>query len=262
MPAKDTPKPRKRKPHFYWWTLANTLAACVAVLSWVLCLHVFGNPEIPKNYELLRKLGRAEPAVGFTLQEAPPGQAADPRALYRRYAELDEDAVRRLNRSLMRNYLTQLKQPGLIQYVEGDFRITHVRELTEDDLFHPGIAVRGRAMVKPTEFTEAQPWPVTIDYLFPTANERALSWFRTGDLLEVSKVPNCAHLMHVARASAEDTPIVQLTVVPIVMGEYRLGENRSFTISTPEELNPAASFPLFEQEDFSVPEEEADEAGQ
>src|SRR5690606_10096157 len=69
--AKPTPA-RWRKPHFYWWTLANVVAACLAILSWVLCLHVFGHPEIPRNYEWLKMLGRADPAVGFSLQEAPP----------------------------------------------------------------------------------------------------------------------------------------------------------------------------------------------
>lgn len=245
---KEAPQRRRRRAHFYWWTLANVLAACGAILSWVLCLHVFGHPEIPRNYELLRKLGRAEPAVGFSLQQAPPGEAADPRALYRRYAELDPGSTERLNRALMRNYLTGLDERGLIQYVEGDFQITHVRELDGDDLFQPGFAVRARAMVRPDEFSEAAPWPVSIDYLFPTRNSVASSWFNPGDRLDVAKVPNCAMLMHVARAEGGDTPVVRLVVVPIAMGEYRIGKDRSFTIVVPERLNPGARLPVFPEE--------------
>lgn len=259
--AKPGPRRWKRKPHFYWWTLANVLAACTAVIVWVLCLHVFGHPEIPKNYHWLEKLDLAAPAVGYKLQEAPAGQAADPRALYRRYAELDWQATVRLNRSLLRNYLTGLKQPGLIQYIEGDFEITHVRELDDGDLFHPGVVVRGRAMIKPTEFSEAAPWPVTVDYLFPTPDPRAADWFRRGDRLEVAKAPNCALLLHVARDSFDDSPMVQLTVVPIALGEYRLGPKRNFDIVRPDDLNPAARFPLFREDDFSVPSVEDREAG-
>src|SRR5690606_7369073 len=100
--------------------------------------------------------------------------------------------------------------------------ITHVRELDEGDLFHPGFAVRGRAMVRPDEFSEAAPWPVSIDYLFPTKNSVAPDWFNPGDQLQVAKVPNCAMLLHVARETGGDTPLVRLTVVPIAMGEYRI----------------------------------------
>jgi hypothetical protein len=244
MPKK-TAVPWKRKPHFYWWALANALAFCVAVLSWVLCLHIFGHPEIPQNYKLLKKLDLAKPAVGFELQDAPAGDAADPRALYRRYAELDELSTSRLNRGLMRNYLTELSEPGLIQYIEGDFEITQVRRLTKDDLFHPGIAVRARAMVQPDEFSEAAPWPATIDYLFPTSHSTAADWFLPGDRMVVAKVPNCALLLHVDQTTLDETPLVRLTVTPIAMGEYRIGNDRSFTITTPTELNPSAPLPVF-----------------
>jgi hypothetical protein len=244
----------KRKPHFYWWLLANTVAACLAILSWVLCLHVFGHPEIPRNYELLEKIGRTDPPVGFSLQEAPPGEAADPRALYRRYAELDPESLISLNSALMRNYLKSLDEPGLIQYIEGNFVVTDVRELTSDDLFAPGFAVRGQAMIQPDEFSEAAPWPVTIDYLFPTQDGQAQEWFRPGDQLAVSKVPNCAMVLRVARDDRGDTPIVQLTVVPIAMGEYQVGAENKFTVSTPESLNPAATFPVFPLPDLA-PEE-------
>lgn len=248
MPQKKKQAPRKRKPHFYWWALANALALCAAVLSWVLCLHVFSHPEIPKNYEWLKKLDLAKPAVGFELQEAPPGEAADPRALYRRYAELDPQSTDRLNRGLMRNYLTELAEPGLIQYVEGNFKITHVRALNQEDLFAPGIAVRAQAMIQPDEFSEAAPWPVTIDYLFPTRHTKAAEWFRPGDQMAVAKVPNCALLLHVAQTSQDDTPLVRLTVAPIAMGEYKIGKNRSFNTSTPEELNPSAALPAFPED--------------
>jgi hypothetical protein len=44
-----------------------------------MCLHVFQHPEIPRNYEILRKLGRTEPPVPLKEMEAPAGEAADPR---------------------------------------------------------------------------------------------------------------------------------------------------------------------------------------
>ncbi len=245
MSPKAEAAPRRRRGHYYWWLLANTVAACLAVLSWLLTLHVFGHPEIPQFYDLISKLGRAEPPVGFTLQEAPPGEAADPQKLYTRYAELPEDKTATLNRALMRNYLTGLKQPDLIQYVEGTLEVVETRDLGPDDLFSEGFAVRGRAMVRPDEFTQPVPYPVVIDYLFPTANTAARKWFVPGDQLKISKIPNCAMLLHVGRAIDGDTPLVVLSVVPLVMTEYQVGEDRRFSLKTPETLDPGARLPAF-----------------
>ncbi|GAA5483160.1 hypothetical protein [Haloferula sargassicola] len=243
--AETLPPRRKRRAHYYGWLLANIVAACLAILSWLLTLHVFGHPEIPQFYRLISKLGRAEPPVGFTLQQAPPGEAADPEKLYRRYAELPDDKTATLNGALLRNYLTGLKQPELIQYVEADLEVVETRDLTGDDLFPEGFAVRGRAMVQPDEFAKPVPYPVVVDYLFPTANSAARNWFVPGDQLKVSKIPNCAMLLHVGRAIDDDTPLVVLTVVPIVMTQYQVGEDRQFSLKTPETLNPGARLPVF-----------------
>ncbi|MBB5353381.1 hypothetical protein HNR46_003638 [Haloferula luteola] len=246
MSSKTEAAPRRRRrSHYYWWLLANIVAACLAVLSWLLTLHIFGHPEIPEFYRLIQKLGRAEPPVDFKVEDAPPGESADPRKLYVRYAELPDDRTATLNQALMRNYLTGLKQLELIQYVEGSFEVVETRPLGEDDLFTEGFAVRGRAMVKPDEFTKPVPYPVVIDYLFPTHRVVAEKWFAPGDRLKVSKIPDCAMLLHVGRAIDDDTPLVVLTVVPIVMNEYQVGEGRRFTLNSPEALHPGAPLPVF-----------------
>jgi len=233
----------RRKPHHYWWILANTLMACIAVVVWVMCLHVFGHPEVPRNYQWLSRLGLASPPYGVPLQQAPPGEATAPEFLYRRYAGLDDEETRRLNAALMRNYLQQLEEPDLIQYVEGEFEVTAVRDLTGEDLFDPGFGVRARAMVQPDEFSKAAPYPLTIDYLFPTPEADASRWFLPGDRLQVAKVPNCALLLHLAHDREADTTGVHLTVVPIAMGTYRVGDEHSFRIATPDSLRPGASLP-------------------
>ncbi|WP_367873915.1 hypothetical protein [Luteolibacter sp. Populi] len=242
---KEPPPKKKRPPAYYWWTLANVVALCLAVLSWLLCLHVFGHPEIPRNYEILRKLHRTTPPLPLTELEAPPGEAADPRAFFRRYASLTDAELKLFNAALMRNYLTNLKEKNLIQYAEGNYRVDKVRRLGPDDLFQPGFAVRAQAMVAPDEFTEAAPWPVMIEYLFPTANPKAPGWIAPGDKLTISKFPNCAMLLHVARTEGEDTPVICLTVVPIAFGNFQAGKDRSFALEAPKELNPAAPLPVF-----------------
>lgn len=245
-------KPRWRKPHFYGWVLANVLAGCAALLGWVLCLYVFGNPEMPRNYRILERFDRAGPPGGFALQEAPEGEADDPKGLYRRYAGLNEKATSMLNRGLLRNYVSQLRGHALIQYVEGDFKVTNVRALTEQDVLQPGIAIQAQAMVKPDEFTEAAPWPVTIEYLVPTDDSSAINYFKIDDRIQLAKVPNCPALLRLTHDVIDETPHIILTVVPIAMGDYIDKDKAIFRVSPPKSLNPAADFPV-----FSMDEEEA-----
>jgi hypothetical protein len=246
MPRDKQPPPKKKRPAaFYWWTLANVLAFCLAVLSWLLCLHLFKHPEIPRNYAILKKLGRTTPPAPLTQLQAPPGDSADPRAFYARYAGLSPEDLALLNAALMRNYLSNLREQNLIQYAEGNYKVDQVRPLDANDLFYPGFAVRAQAMVKPGEFTAAAPWPVVIEYLFPTDDAAAAGWIAAGDMLQVSKFPNCAALVHVAKLEGEDTPVVCLTVAPIAFGDFKVGEGRKFTLRAPAELNPGGPLPVF-----------------
>ncbi|QJE97186.1 hypothetical protein [Luteolibacter luteus] len=247
MPRDKQPPPKKKRPAaFYWWTLANVLALCLAVLSWLVCLHLFQHPEIPRNFAILKKLGRVTPPLPLKQLEAPPGDSADPRAFYRRYAGLSAEDLALFNAALMRNYLSNFREQNLIQYTEGNYRVEQVRPLGPDDIFHPGFAVRAQAMIAPDEFTAPAPWPVVIEYLFPTDDPAAASLIAPNDLLQVSKFPNCAAVVHVAKLEGEDTPVICLTVAPIAFGDFKVGKTQKFTTAAPVELNPGGPLPVFQ----------------
>lgn len=238
-------EPAASRPPYFWWLLANALALCFAVFSWVFCLHVFGSPEIPRNYRFLEKIGRAPELKAHTVLDAPNVAALDPRELYRRFFSLDADALDQLNPALMRNYLTNFERLLLLTYIQGDFQVEAVRVLGEEDFLHPGFAVRARAMVRPDDFTEAAPYPVVIEYLFPTPHTGMADEFNDGDILVVRKSPNCAAILHVDRSIEDDEPALLLTVVPIAYGPYEIDEGVRFDIEVPERLNPGARFPVF-----------------
>jgi len=242
-PSDDPPPSR---PQYFWWLLANALALAFAVLSWALCLHVFGHPEIPRNHRFLEKIGRAPVLKRHTVLDAPNVAALDPRDLYSRFFALDEPSLDRLNPVLMRNYLTNFERPLMLTYIQGDYRVGQVRELDANDFLTPGFVVRARAMVKPDDFTEAAPYPVVIEYLFPTPKAAMAARFNEGDTLEVHKSPNCAAILHVDRGLDHGEPVLILTVVPIAYGPYRIDDDTTFDIEVPNRINPAGRFPLFE----------------
>ena len=240
-------EPAPRRPAYFWWLLANALALCFAVVTWTVCLHVFGNPEIPRNYEILRKIGRLPEIERHTVLDVPNGNLLDPRGLYSRFFPLSGEPLKRLNSRLMRNYLTNFEQPLALTYIEGDYQVEQVRELGPQDFITRGFVIRARAMVKPDDFTKAAPYPVVIDHIFPTPSATAAREFRPDDILEIRKSPNCAVVLHIGRILDRDgDPLVCLTVVPIAYGPYRVGDEVTFDIEPPAEVKPAARFPMFD----------------
>ncbi len=243
--AKPLEVTQRSRPAIFWWTLANALALCYALLSWVFCLHVFHHPENPRNYAILRKLKRLPELTRRSAADAPLGTISDPRDLYKKFFGLDPKQSVALNERLMRNYINNIEQPFLVYYIEGDYEITDVRLLDEHDFFQPGVAVRARALVKPDDFSDPAPWPVVIEYLFPTEEARAVAaHFQKSDIMSVHRTPNCPVVLHVDKITAGDEQKLCLTVAPIAYGECQAG-NMTFGTAPPVLLNPTAKFPVF-----------------
>jgi len=234
-----------RRPAYFWWFLANTLALCFAIFSWAICLNIFGMPENPRNYAILKKLDRLPKLKRYTVLDVPNGNALSPAELYGKYFALDESKRESLNDLLMRNYMRNFDKDLLLIYVEGDFQVIEAKKLDAGSFIHPGFAIRAQAMVKPDDFTEAVGFPVVIEYIFPTAEEDAAGRFSPGDILEVSKNPNCAAVVNVSKVVVDEEPALQLTVIPIAYGPYRIGKEKSFSIEPPEELSPAGGLPIW-----------------
>jgi len=237
--------PPPRRPAYFWWFLANALALSFAVVSWTVCLHVFQNPEIPRNYEILRKIGRLPELKRHTVLNVPDGNLLEPRGLYSRFFQFSGDQLARFNTRLVRNYLTNFEHPLALTYVEGDYRVEDVRLLDDGDFISQGFVVRARALVKPDDFTKPAPFPVVIEYIFPTTEKGAAQQFRRDDVMAVRKSPNCAAILHIERVLDGDDPVVCLTVTPIAYGPYRVGDQLTFNIEPPAQVNPAGRFPLF-----------------
>ena len=233
------------RPAYFWWFLLNILALCFAVTSWVGCLHVFGNPEIPRNYEILKRLGRVPEIRRYTAADAPNGASLNAGGLYGRFRGLDENKRKILNSVLLRNYMTNFEEVEALTYVEGDYRVEEVRLLKENDFIPRGFAVRARAIVRPDEHSKPAPYPVVIDCLFPTDQIEAMSHFRRGELLEIRKNAHWLAILQTNLMHDEDDIITCLTVTPIVYGAYQRSPDSLFEIAPPALLVPAAPFPVF-----------------
>lgn len=250
---RNVEEPPPSRPAYFWWLLANALALCFAVISWFVCLTIFGSPEVPRNYKILGMVGRLPVLKKYPITEVPNGNAFSPKEIYRNYFGYTEEFQAKTNSLLLRNYLTNFDGPLPITYVEGDYRIEAARQMGPADFFSPGIAVRAQAMVKPDDFTKANPYPVFIDYLFPTPQSDAASSFKEGEMLNVKKSPNCAAVVHISKIIRDDEPALLLTVIPIGYVAYQTPDGNAFQIEPPEKLRPAAGFSLFKDEAAQKP---------
>ena len=132
-----------------------------------------------------------------------------------------------------------------LTYIEGDYQVEKVRELGKRDFLSPGFVVRGRALVKPDEYSKPAPFPVVIEYVFPTDEADTAQEFRPDDVLSVKKSPNCAAIIHAGHLMVGDEQVLCFTVIPIAYGPYRIGESITFGIEPPAEIRPSAEFPMF-----------------
>ncbi len=246
MPRKPEEQVSRRPPYF-WWLLVNLLALCFAVLSWVVCLEVFGNPEVPRNYELLKKLGRLPEVESFKPSDVPEGRHLGPEEVYRKFFGLTEKQCSRLEKRWKRDYLASFEQPLGVIYIHGAYQVEVRRAFGEDDYLIDGFAVRARALVKPDDFTKPSPYPVMMEFLFPTHDERALEGFPDGHVFEIPRIGRHAWVvMHVSKIWMGDEQGVLVTAIPITKGSCSYASDGEFEIETPEEVRPRVAFPVFD----------------
>ncbi len=216
-------------------------------MSWIACTYVFGHPEDPQNYRLLKKLNRLPEFTEYTPLNAPSGSVLSPDSAYGKLMSLNSEQLVTLNKEWKKNLVTNFKAPKYVQYIEGSFRMTHIRKLTEEDFVTKGFVVRGRAYVRPNQYSPPSSWPVVIEYIFPTAEAAAITVFNTGDMLELSKIPYCASIVHSSTFSEESEKVLCLTIMPLSFTKYTNAQGKSFKIEPPKFFNLDAPLPIFEQ---------------
>lgn len=233
-----------RRPAYFWWFLANALALCFAVGSWLACLEVFGNPEVPRNYEILRKIGRQPALKAYSAENLPGGMELDASGLYSRFYPMDAVRLIKFNSTLMRNYLTNFDHSEAIVHVEGIYRIEKVRKLAETDFISQGVLLRARAMVSPDAGMDPAPYPVLIDCMLPTIESVGAQKFRIGDMLRLGEHGAKVTLLNVSRVGKGADALLCFSVIPLVKGAFRIDDERVVEIEPPERLRLSSAFPL------------------
>ena len=205
----------------------------------MVCLDVFGRPEVPRHYDLLRAIGRLPELRRFAPAEAPMGTVMNAQALHAKFAALTEDEIGLLRARWLRDFIMNFSDPLGTVYVEGDFEILHVRPLREGDFIANGALVKARAMVKPDEFTEAAPYPVTVEWYLPSEDPRICDVVSVGDRLTLAKSDELSVIIGVSRGKEDGVTTIQLQVVPLAYAIRAVDGRASAVLAPPAHIRPA-----------------------
>lgn len=234
-----------RRPPYFWWFLALILASCFTILCWSLCISIFNNPEVPRNYEILRKLDRLPEHKAYTSQTAPKHPASSAPTLRKSYLDFSNKELATVNRSLLHSYLTNFRETTFCTYLEGDYQVTGIRKLTQGDIINEGFAVQLRAYIQPDEYTDSAPYPVIAEIIFPTPYTDSHKGFHKGDMLELGITPQFASLLHVKKIEQKDDDTIVVVTAVSLASRLRPPHEGPFDLVPPKKLKLDAAFPLF-----------------
>lgn len=233
------------RPPWFWWFLTIILSSCFTILVWSLCMSIFNNPELPRNYEILRKLGRLPEPKAYTSQTAPEHPASAAPILRKSFLAFSEEELAFVNKSLLHSYLTNFRDDTFCTYLKGHHQVISSRKLTKDDLISEGFAVQLRAYMQPDEYTELSPYPVIAEIIFPTPYVDSHKGFHKGDMLDLGITPHFASLLHVEKVTMEDDDTIIVVTAISLASKLRPPHEGPFDLIPPKELKLAASLPLF-----------------
>ena len=218
----------------FLWSVAIVILLGLNAFSWVFCMYVFGNPEVPFCYQLLTRLDKLDPIEGFEPVTAPRGKFNAARSLYAEYYDpeaYDVEGLNALNGILKRYYLKNYFETGDVVFLGGPFNVETVRSLEPDDVFPHGLAVRLQA----EDFPDAH-----VDLVLPVPEDVEIpeEHFRQGDLFQIEESAMCAALLHVHRGKNDQ---MIFTAVPLVKREedspLPTPAGTELIVSPPERLN-------------------------
>src|SRR5688500_4553244 len=130
----------KGHDNLFIWTVFILLLIGLAFACWLGSFYVFGHPEQPRAYKLLKKLGKIEAPRRFEVTAAPPGEFLTAQRLFERYSKFSRLEMERENADLLRNYINNYRETKkLVPYVRGKFDILDSFALGNSEFFTTGV---------------------------------------------------------------------------------------------------------------------------
>src|SRR5262245_10055640 len=232
-------RPRE-KVNFFAWSVAILILTGLAFTAWLGSFYIFGQPERPESYRLLKKLHKIEATKRFELTAAPPGEFFTSKQIYDRYIALSPTELAKANAELTRNYIRNFQSVrGLVPYVTGRFNLMESRELTPNDVFMSGMI----ALTNAVDHGE-----VLMEHIYPS-DPQALPLMKqtlvTGLEIKLERTHDLSAVIHAERLTDGR---IMITTMPLLYGSYTVTRAPgTFSLEPPLDMNLAAGWPIFKE---------------
>ena len=229
--------PPPKKDNLFLWTVFLLLLLGVACSTWIGVYVIFGQPDLPFSYKILRKFKRLDPPQRFKVNVAPQGEFVSSEKLFNRYNALTPVALRDANKQMERSYLRNYPiSPLSAAYITGRFTIMNSYELGEKDFFPSGVV----ALAVSDDFPK-----LLIEHVYPAGSSIAPLIKRNlqpGMDIELRRTYELTTVLHATKLPEGK---IVLTVVPLNYGSYIFkGTSGGFTLEPPPTLNVGAPWPI------------------
>src|SRR6202171_5929260 len=230
----------RRKSNLFGWSIAILLLTGLALAAWLGSFYIFGQPERPDSYRILKKLHKIDPTKRFELTAAPSGEFLTAKQFYDRYIAMSPTELGKTNAELARNYIRNFQSVrGLVPYVVGRFSIMEARELTPNDVFTSGMI----ALTNAVDHGET-----LMEHVYPS-DPQALPLMKqtlvTGLEIKLERMHDLSAVIHAERLSDGR---IMITAMPLLYGSYTVTRGPgTFTLEPPPDLNLKAGWPLFKE---------------
>jgi hypothetical protein len=230
----------RRKSNLFGWSVTILLLTGLAFAAWLGSFYIFGQPERPDSYRILKKLHKIDPTKRFELTAAPAGEFLTAKQLYDRYIAMSPTELGKINAELARNYIRNFQSVrGLVPYVVGRFSIMEARELTPNDVFTSGMI----ALTNAVDHGE-----ILMEHVYPS-DPQALPLMKqtlvAGLEIKLERTHDLSAVIHAERLSDGR---IMITAMPLLYGSYTVTRGPgTFTLEPPLDLNLKAGWPLFKE---------------
>ncbi len=228
---------RKAKDHLFLWTVLILLLIAFAMATWIGTFSVFGHPERPYAYRILRKIKKIDPPLRYKVTAAPIGKFLGPEDLLTRYSALGDFDLRKANVTLLREYIRNFQSSTTpVQYVMGKFTLIAAFPLGPKDVFPSGAVMYAAANDAPQ---------LLIEFVLPAdsaTGESLVNALVPGVEVDLRRTYDLSAVIHAARLPDGR---IQLTVMPLLYGELTLRKaGDSFSLDPPSELRLQNEWPI------------------
>jgi hypothetical protein len=228
----------RRKTNYFAWAITLLLLIGFAFAAWLGSFYIFGQPERPDSYRILKRLHKIDPPRRFELTAAPKGEFLSAKQIFDRYSNMRPAELQRANAELARNYIRNFQQVrGLVPYVVGRYDIMEARELGPNDIFPSGMVALTRAVER---------GELLMEHLYPgDASDVPLmkQTLVAGLEIKLERTHDLSAIIHAERLV--DGRLL-ITTIPLLYGTYTVTKGtETFSLEPPNDLNFAAGWPIF-----------------